>query len=131
MRDILDLTYYPGQDFYCDGEIEDRILALAESGRDVEEILRENNEWAILYHLSDIRENLLDILADPVIQNEMCLSLIREAIEGNGSGTVRSAFETVRSCIGEEPSEHSEEDFRLWSDAELRKLLGEGDDEKP
>ena len=53
------------------------------------------------------------------------------AIEGNGSGTVRSAFETVRSCIGEEPSEHSEEDFRLWSDAELRKLLGEGDDEKP
>ena len=78
-----------------------------------------------------IRENLLDILADPVIQNEMCLSLIREAIEGNGSGTVRSAFETVRSCIGEEPGEHSEEDFRLWSDGELRKLLGEGDDEKP
>ena len=58
MKDILDLTYYPGQDYYGDGEIEDRILALVESGRDVEEILRENNEWAILYHLSDIRENL-------------------------------------------------------------------------
>lgn len=60
MKDSLDLTYYPGQDYYGDGEIEDRLLALAESGRDVEEILRENNEWAILYHLSDIRENLLD-----------------------------------------------------------------------
>lgn len=60
MKDILDLTYYPGQDYYCDGEIEDRILALVQSGRDREEILRENSEWAILYHLSDIRENLLD-----------------------------------------------------------------------
>ena len=60
MNDILDLTYYPGQDFYCDGEIEDRLLELVQSGRDVEEILRENHEWPILYHLSDMRENVLD-----------------------------------------------------------------------
>ena len=60
MNDILDLTYYPGQDFYCDGEIEDRLLELVRSGRDVEEILRENHEWPILYHLSDMRENVLD-----------------------------------------------------------------------
>lgn len=60
MKDILDLTYYPGQDFYCDGEIEDRLLELAQSGRDMEEILRENHEWPILYHLSDMRENVLD-----------------------------------------------------------------------
>ena len=60
MNDILDLTYYPGQDYYCDGEIEDRLLELARSGREMEEILRENHEWPILYHLSDIREHVLD-----------------------------------------------------------------------
>lgn len=60
MNGILDLTYYPGQDFYCDGEIEDRILELVKSGRNTEEILQENNEWPILYHLSDVRENVLD-----------------------------------------------------------------------
>ncbi len=60
MKEILDLTFYRGRDYYSDGEIEDRILDLVQSGRDREEILRENNEWAILYHLSDIRENVLD-----------------------------------------------------------------------
>lgn len=72
-----------------------------------------------------IRENLLDILSDPVIQNEMCIALVREAIEGNGSGTVRTAFESVRSCIGEEPQTPSDWDFSHWSDGELRKLLAE------
>ncbi len=60
MNDILDLTYYPGQDYYCDGEIEDKILELVQSGRSTEEILRENSRWPILYHLSDLRENILD-----------------------------------------------------------------------
>lgn len=60
MKDILDLTYYTGQDYYCDGEIEDKILELARSGRDREEILREHDEWPILYHFSDMRESVLD-----------------------------------------------------------------------
>lgn len=73
-----------------------------------------------------IRENLLDLLSDPAIQNEMCLALIREAIEGNGSGTVRSAFETVRSCIGEENGSGGSGgawDMSLWSDERLRRLV--------
>ena len=68
-----------------------------------------------------IRENLLDLLADPAVQNEMCLALIREAIEGNGSGTVRSAFETVRDCIGEEETPLSA-DLSQLTDEQLRKI---------
>ena len=74
-----------------------------------------------------IRENLLDILSDPAIQNEMCIALVREAIEGNGSGTVRSAFETVRSCIGEEREESGGWDMSLWSDEALRRIAEEGE----
>ena len=59
-EDVLNLTFYKGEDLYSDGDVEDRLLQLCESGRDLNEILRENDDWAILYHLSDIRENVLD-----------------------------------------------------------------------
>ncbi len=56
----LNLKFYKGEDLYSDGDIEDRLLALCESGRPMQEILMENDDWAILYHLSDIRENVLE-----------------------------------------------------------------------
>ena len=59
-EDILNLKFYKGEDRYSDGDIEDKLLELCESGRDLNEILREQEDWPILYHLSDIRENLLD-----------------------------------------------------------------------
>ena len=59
-EDVLNLKFYKGEDQYSDGEIEDRLLELCESGREMDEILRSEEEWPILYHLSDIRENVLD-----------------------------------------------------------------------
>lgn len=59
-EDILNLKFYKGEDQYSDGEIEDRLLELCESGREMDEILRGEEEWPVLYHLSDIRENVLD-----------------------------------------------------------------------
>ncbi len=56
----LNLKFYKGEDLYSDGDVEDRILALCESGRPMQEILMENNDWPILYHLSDVRENVLE-----------------------------------------------------------------------
>lgn len=55
----LDLTNYSGSDLYTDGSIEDRMLELAKTGRDPEEIAREASDWAILYHFTPIRHNLL------------------------------------------------------------------------
>lgn len=56
----LDLTSYRGEDLYSDGDVEERLLELAKSGQDMDEILMANDEWPILYHFSDIRKNLLD-----------------------------------------------------------------------
>lgn len=56
---ILDDTFYYGEDLYSDGSIEDRILEICKEQRQ-EEVLRTSSEWPILYHLSDIRENLLE-----------------------------------------------------------------------
>lgn len=63
---VLNLKFYRGEDLYSDGEVEERLLALCRSGRPMQEILMEETEWAILYHLSDVRENVLDWYAfDP------------------------------------------------------------------
>ncbi|MCM1157852.1 MAG: class I SAM-dependent methyltransferase [Bacteroidales bacterium] len=56
---ILDSTYYTGEDKYSDGEIEDVLLDVVKRGEQ-QKILYSDNRWPILYHLSDIRENLLE-----------------------------------------------------------------------
>lgn len=59
-EDVLNLKFYGGEDLYSDGDVEESLLKFCESGRDVRDVLRGNNGWPVLYHLSDIRENVLD-----------------------------------------------------------------------
>ena len=55
----LNYNFYKGSDLYNDGdEIEERLLNICKSGK-VEEELLNGNEWPILYHLSDIRKNIV------------------------------------------------------------------------
>lgn len=57
---ILDLSFYKGSDAYSDGEsVEDRLLDIVKSGEDIGERLAAGDDWAELYHLSDIRKNIL------------------------------------------------------------------------
>lgn len=56
---ILDYSFYTGEDRYSDGNIEDIILEAFRNGTS-EQLLRNSNQWAVLYHLSDIRENILE-----------------------------------------------------------------------
>lgn len=56
---ILDYTYYNGNDLYTDGNIEDDLLNIVKEGRE-REALNSSNLWPVLYHLSDIRENVLE-----------------------------------------------------------------------
>lgn len=55
----LNLSYYSGNDSYSDGPIEDELLDIVKRG-DIERVLRQDNRWPILYHLSPARENLLE-----------------------------------------------------------------------
>lgn len=58
-RVTLDYTLYPGINLYSDGMIEDKLLEVVKQG-DSEKVLHSSNEWPILYHLSDIRENIIE-----------------------------------------------------------------------
>ncbi len=61
VEQILNLKFYKGTDpTYIDEEEENHLLELVESGRPIQEILMESEDPAILYNLSDMRENVLE-----------------------------------------------------------------------
>lgn len=82
----LDTTYYPGQDLYSDGAIEDEMLAIARdyTPQQFNSVIRERESWPILYHFSHIRENILSWL--PFTGEEKVLEV------GAGCGAVTGAL---------------------------------------
>ena len=60
LEDKLDLTFYAGQDLYSDGDVEDELLQAVQNPDTIEEKLMTGDSWPHLYHLSNIRENILD-----------------------------------------------------------------------
>lgn len=56
----INLKFYKGSDMYCDGAIEDEILQIVQSEEPLSNVLKRRTDWAILYHLSDMRENILE-----------------------------------------------------------------------
>ena len=59
-NNIINLDFYKGDDLYCDGAIEDELLDIVQGTAPLLEILKSRIDWPILYHLSDMRENLLE-----------------------------------------------------------------------
>lgn len=56
---VLNLDKYSGTDTYSDGDIEEKLLSIVKIEDNLEEVLMRENDWPILYHLSDIRKNIL------------------------------------------------------------------------
>ena len=58
----LDLTYYSGQDVYSDGTVEDRILDYISEypAEEYDAALEADRDMAVFYHLSDVRQALLN-----------------------------------------------------------------------
>lgn len=83
---ILDLSRYPGEDKYCDGDIEDTLLEIARERSSVEfqGIIEESKSWPILYHLSPLRENIVEWL--PINKNMKVLEV------GSGCGAITGAL---------------------------------------
>lgn len=82
----LDLTHYPGEDYYCDGEVEDEILDIARNYSAVEyqRIIEERRSWPVLYHLSPLRENIVEWL--PITKEMKVLEV------GSGCGAITGAL---------------------------------------
>ncbi|MDO4477825.1 MAG: class I SAM-dependent methyltransferase [Lachnospiraceae bacterium] len=83
---VLNLDDYPGQDLYSDGEIEDVLLDIAmhTAPEDYNKVIAERADWAVLYHFSHIRTNILEFL--PMTGSEKVLEI------GSGCGAITGAL---------------------------------------
>lgn len=82
----LDYSRYPGQDFYSDGTVEDELLETVKNTPEKEytRIIKERNSWPFLYHLSHIRENIVDWV--PMEKTAKVLEV------GSGCGAITGAL---------------------------------------
>lgn len=80
----LNLNFYTGSDFYSDGDIENELLEIVKSHTNYEEILANDSRWPILYHLSPIRQNIINWY--PFKENASCLEI------GGGCGAITGAL---------------------------------------
>lgn len=83
---ILDKKYYPGVDLYCDGVIEDEILDIVQTTKpeNYRKVIEERASWPIFYHLSSLRENIVEWL--PIEKNDKVLEV------GSGCGAITGAL---------------------------------------
>lgn len=59
---VLDYSRYPGEDYYCDGDVEEELLTAVKDNppEAFSEIIRQRKDWPTLYHLSPVRGNIVD-----------------------------------------------------------------------
>lgn len=82
----LDLSRYPGEDFYSDGAVEEELLQIVQTVReeDYPKLIEDRKQWPLLYHLSALRENIVDWL--PITKQDKVLEV------GSGCGAITGAL---------------------------------------
>ncbi len=80
----LNYDFYPGEDLYSDGDIENQLLNIVKNSAKVEyqSIIEKTKSWPILYHLSELRTNIVDFL--PIDKSMKVLEI------GSGCGAITS-----------------------------------------
>ena len=83
---VLDYSKYPGQDYYCDGSVEDELLEIVKTYPvdDYTKVIQERKKWPILYHLSPLRENIVEWI--PITKSDKVLEV------GSGCGAITGAL---------------------------------------
>ena len=84
MGATLNLDFYSGTDYYSDGDIEDVLLDIVTNNDTYDEILAHETRWPILYHLSPIRQNIINWY--PFKEDASCLEI------GGGCGAITAAL---------------------------------------
>jgi SAM-dependent methyltransferase len=80
----LNLDFYTGNDYYSDGDIEDELLKIVQTHTDFSKVLANDERWPILYHLSPIRQNIINWY--PFKKGASCLEI------GGGCGAITGAL---------------------------------------
>lgn len=113
---LLDTTCYSGQDLYTDGDIEDEILAFVRDNppSEYERYINERRDWAVLYHLSYIRENIL--AGAGISKNDRVLEI------GSGMGAITGKLcELAKNVVCVELSKRRSE-INAWRNRERQNL---------
>ena len=84
MSAVLNLAFYTGADHYSDGDVEEELLEIVKQTDDYSDILAKENRWPILYHLSPIRQNIINWY--PFKEDASCLEI------GGGCGAITGAL---------------------------------------
>ncbi len=89
----LDYTFYPGKDLYSDGAIEDVLLDIARENTEdsLNRVIAEKKDWSILYHMSDIRENIVAAL--PITKDDTVLEI------GAGCGAITGQLARMAGSV--------------------------------
>lgn len=82
----LNLNHYGGEDLYSDGKVEDELLEIAKNYAQAEyqKVIEERASWPVLYHLSPLRENIVDWI--PMKAGAKVLEI------GSGCGAITGAL---------------------------------------
>lgn len=61
-KPVFNTSFYKGEDLYSDGDIENEVIKIiaANPNTDYEEAISRNYSWPVFYHLTRIRQNLLN-----------------------------------------------------------------------
>lgn len=83
---MLDFSRYSGEDLYCDGAVEDELLDIVQRYGQVEypKLIEQRGSWPILYHLSPLRENIVEYV--PMTKRDRVLEV------GSGCGAITGAL---------------------------------------
>lgn len=83
---VIDYKFYPGQDLYSDGKVEEELLEISKNYKESElnQVIAERNSWPVLYHFSHVRENIVNWL--PIKADETVLEI------GSGCGAITGAL---------------------------------------
>lgn len=89
----LNLTDYPGEDLYSDGDIEDVLLDIAMNTdpADYDRVIAEKKNWAVLYHFSKLRTNIISWL--PMTGSEKVLEI------GSGCGAITGILSDMAGSV--------------------------------
>lgn len=63
----LDYEFYPGEDLYSDGPVEEELLEIARSygEEELNRVIAEKNSWPVLYHFSHIPSEYTGVASNP------------------------------------------------------------------
>ncbi len=83
---MIDDTYYPGEDLYSDGPVEEELLEIARTYPEEEwnQVIADRSSWPVLYHFSHIRQNILEWI--PFKKTDKVLEI------GAGCGAITGAI---------------------------------------